>query len=70
MTPYLALASKLEILQTKACNRAELEAKQISHTTATKLCFVQTEGLGRTEFVGRCHGQTGSRKVSYRKAII
>jgi len=36
MTPYLALASKLGILQTKACIRAELEAKQISHTTAKR----------------------------------
>ena len=29
MTPYLALATRLGILETKACNRAESEPKQI-----------------------------------------
>lgn len=30
MTPYLALLSRLGILQGKACNRAELEVRQIA----------------------------------------
>ena len=36
VTPDQALPTRLGILEGKACNRAELEVKQINHTTAKR----------------------------------
>lgn len=36
MTPYLAVLTRLGILEDKACSRAELETRQINYTAANR----------------------------------